>query len=627
MDTDLPLEIQLLILRHITHHDLTQVALVNKSWSTAANTLIWKTIRLLSISQANIYLNGQDTHKRHLHHVETFQTRLLATATMTLIDGSDSRLTPRLLSLDIMLLTHRAHMSSEFIRSRHLDEMAELREEKVEAHGSIPEDERDFYFDDDMFADKATMMHDQEQSLLELLRRNPQLESFKLALLPDDPQRFLIELAPLLPQLKHIELFRCSKRLKPTINIAVIDAFLRNTSYQLRSATLNFIGSWSEDEGIGELLRPLMESGQNKRHPNLKLLRLMDEMDNIQATALVSFLQGCSSNLQMIETKTGPTPYSLDELGWALATPIFRLLLEKVSGWRIATFRDTPLNLFIEDTPEGTDEWIAKMISAFRDGGGDSKGYWHMINLTNTGASSLTAKAVADCCHERLTALNLARCQGIPSEDIQSILSRAANLRYLECNAPEEDGYAPDPVLLGSHVLRSTWACTWLVRLNIHIGGIPRPDIKCNEAGTPVKAAGEPIDNCTLEESHALQRKIYRQLGQLHLLEELYLGYARLFTLDERVGYETYKAQRNCLEMTLESGLDELKELKCLRVLTVAYMAHRIEAPELGWMQKNWPDFHTILGVLFRTYPADRTRGGPVSDWRKMMRGRGLTFA
>lgn len=174
MDTDLPLEIQLLIVRDITHHDFTQVALVNKSWSRAANTFVWKTIRLLSISQANIYLNGRDTHRRHLHHVETFQTRLLAAATRTLIDGNGSCLTPRLLSLDIMLPTHRAHMSAELDRSRHLREMVELIEERLKAHGSIPEDENDIYFDDDVFADKATMMHDQEQPLLELLRRNPQ---------------------------------------------------------------------------------------------------------------------------------------------------------------------------------------------------------------------------------------------------------------------------------------------------------------------------------------------------------------------------------------------------------------------------------------------------------------------
>ncbi|KAF8939555.1 hypothetical protein BGZ47_008126 [Haplosporangium gracile] len=358
-----------------------------------------------------------------------------------------------------MLPSHRALMSSGLDRFRHLCEMAELREERVKAHGSIPEDERDVYFGDDIFGDKATLIQNRDQPLLELLRRNSQLKTFKLAMLPDDPQYVLIELAPLLPQVKRIKLFCCSRRLKPLINIEVIDAFLRDMSSQLQSATLNFTGFCRQDEGTTELLEPLMESDQDKKHPNLKLYRLLDRMDNDLAMALASFLQRCSNNLRMIETKTEPTPHSSDDLGWAGAAPVFRSTVEE-----------------------------------------------------------------------------------------------------------------------------STWACAWLVRLNIHIGGISRPDIKFNEAGTPVKAEGEPIDNSIVKEGHTLQRKIYRQLGQLHLLEELFLGYACSLTLNENIGYKTDKAQRNCLEMTMESGLGELRELKCLRVLAVVLMAHRIEAPELDWV-------------------------------------------
>ncbi|KAG0286854.1 hypothetical protein BGZ97_007290 [Linnemannia gamsii] len=518
-------------------------------------------------------------------------------------------------------------MSSELERLRHCDQTRTLREERRNVHASTPENEGDNnYLGDDAFADKASLMHDQEQPLLELLRRNPQLESFKLAMLPDDPSSFLIKLAPLLPQLKHIELFRVSKRLKPSMDIAVLAAFLLNMSSHVQTVTLNAICFAKEDLALEELLWPLRKSGKGKRHPDLKLLRIINNMGNNQATALVPFLEGCSSKLWMIETGMDVIPHWAHELDWASLLPAFYSALERLSGCRIGTFRGRPLYYYNSDSHEETDEWIANKISTFKDSG-DLKGRWHTINLANTQASSLTAKAIAACCHEGLTALSLARCQGIPSEDIQSILSKAVNLRYLECNAPGVDGYVPDPVLLASHVLQSNWVCTWLVRLSIHIGDIPRPDIKCNEAGRPVKAAGEPIDSCTVEESHTLQRRIYQQLGQLRLLEELFLGYASSQTLNDTEGYEADKAQRNCLEMSLESGLDELRGLKCLRVLAVAYMAHRIEAPELDWMQKNWPDFHTILGVLFRTYPVDKMRSGRESAWRSMMQGRGLSFA
>jgi hypothetical protein len=345
-------------------------------------------------------------------------------------------------------------------------------------------------------------------------------------------------------------------------------------------------------------------------------------MDNEMAAVFVPFMQGCSS-LRVIETSIEPTPYYLGGEDWASVTPIFRSTLEELTEHRVGAFRGIP---YWEPGMEvQTDEWIASKISSFKDNG-DSKGYWHTINLTNTRASKLTAKAIVDCCHDGLSSLNLARCHGIESEDIQDILSRAKALRHLDCNAPGEDGYMPDPVLLASHMLQSTWVCTWLVRLNIHIGGIPRPDIKVNEGGKPVKE-GEPLDNCSVDESFALQRKIYKQIGRLTLLEELSLGFARSRTLNGEDWYEVDKVQRNCLAMTLESGLYLMGGLKSLRALAVVNMAHRIEAPELDWMQSNWPEFHSILGVLFRPYPEDKIRSGRQSAWKKMMRGRGLQYA
>ncbi|KAF9903708.1 hypothetical protein EC991_003435 [Linnemannia zychae] len=624
MGIELPLEVQLFILQSLSHQDLTQVALVNRSWNAAAISLIWKSIRLLSISQANTFLNGRETHGRHLRHIETFQTRLLLAATTTLLNDSTSYLTPRLSTLDIMVPTHRMHLRG-LDRWSHLNDMKELRRERISAHGPIPPGNGQ-NSDDESIEHKAILIGDQEHLLLEILRRNPQLETFKMAMLPDNPQEFLIQLSPLLPRLKHLELFRLGRQDRPSMDIAVIDAFLKNMSTQIQSVTLDRIElkRYPTEKALTELLQPLMESGRNKKHPALKLLRINDNMDNERAKVLVPFLQGCK-NLRMIETKREPTPRWEDDMDWVNATPIFRTILEELTGRRVGAFRAIR---FWEEAFEEvmqTDEWIADRISSFREQG-DTTGYWHTINLTNSSASKLTAKAIVDCCHDGLRSLNLARCQGIESEDIQEILSKAVGLRHLACNAPSESGYKPDPVVLASHILQSTWVSTWLVRLNIHIGGIPRPDIKVNEGGRPVKV-GEPLDNCTVEESHALQHKIYKQIGQLTLLEELSLGFARSRTLNEDAGYETDKVQRNCLEMTLESGLYLLGGLKSLRALEVVNMAHRIEAPELDWMQSSWPEFHSILGILFRPYPEDKTRSGTKSTWRKMMRGRGLAFA
>ncbi|KAF9123659.1 hypothetical protein BGW39_008803 [Mortierella sp. 14UC] len=447
-----------------------------------------------------------------------------------------------------------------------------------------------------------------------------------MAMLPDDPQDFLIQLAPPLPQLKHLGLFRVGKRLRAFMDFAVVDPFLGNTSPQLRSVTLDCIGFTTQrtEMAFTKVLQPLMESGRNRKHPALKLLKINHQMDNKRAMAPIPFLQGCN-NLWMIETSIEPTPSRLGEGDWANPTPIFRSTLEELTGHQVGAFRGSPFWKPYEKMSLQTDKWIANRISSFKDQG-DSKGYWHTINLTNSMTSKLTAKTIVNCYHDGLSSLNFARCQGIESKDVQDILSKAVDLRYMDCNAPGKDGYKPDPVLLASHILQSTWVCTWLVRLNTHIGEIPRPDIKVNEGGRSVKG-GEQLDNCTVEESHALQRKIYKQTGQLTLLEELTLGFAQSRTLNDEEIYETNKVQRNCSAMTLKSGLYLLGRLKSLRALAVVNMAHRIEAPELDWMRSNWPEFHSILGVLIRPYPEDKARSGRRSAWRKMMRGRGLAYA
>lgn len=55
--------------------------------------------------------------------------------------------------------------------------------------------------------------------------------------------------------------------------------------------------------------------------------------------------------------------------------------------------------------------------------------------------------------------------------------------------------------------------------------------------------------------------------------------------------------QYGCLEMTLESGLDQLKSLKNLRVLGVQRMAQRIGIKEVQWMTQHWPKLRVIQGL------------------------------
>ncbi|KAK3830180.1 MAG: hypothetical protein JOS17DRAFT_817638 [Linnemannia elongata] len=112
------------------------------------------------------------------------------------------------------------------------------------------------------------------------------------------------------------------------------------------------------------------------------------------------------------------------------------------------------------------------------------------------------------------------------------------------------------------------------------------------------------------QESRAVQRGVLRQLGQLTNLRKLRLGqygrdwdmpvYSRLEIRGIRTMAVDAYFDHNCLELSLEGGLDELVGLKQLEELLVHQMAHRIGLAEVQWMVENWPKLRTIKGLTYQ---------------------------
>jgi len=167
---------------------------------------------------------------------------------------------------------------------------------------------------------------------------------------------------------------------------------------------------------------------------------------------------------------------------------------------------------------------------------------------------------------------------------MQNILSRAKNLKSFQVRW-----------LLGAQkisaadILASQWATTALEHIDFKID-VPRVfdgDI-----------TDEDDQAVTLQTSRNIQRQLLRRLGQQIHLKNLMLG--GMIT-DANMGLRMH--QRNCVEFTLETGLDELKDLKKFEVISIHYMDHRVGVPELEWMVENWPQISTVIGILNRFHP------------------------
>jgi len=156
---------------------------------------------------------------------------------------------------------------------------------------------------------------------------------------------------------------------------------------------------------------------------------------------------------------------------------------------------------------------------------------------------------------------------------------------YLKINAIDAIDWIHQDSLSGS---LTPWPCEYtLTDLRISICGIPRPDIT-----HPVVEESYP------GEGQKIQHQVYERLARFVNLEVLWLGSNSHYSEDPRMYSKKVKNhQYECLEMSLESGLDRLEGLKRLQVLNISLMATRIGQREAQWMAEQWPELHEIRGL------------------------------
>ncbi|KAF9298317.1 hypothetical protein BGZ88_007162 [Linnemannia elongata] len=183
------------------------------------------------------------------------------------------------------------------------------------------------------------------------------------------------------------------------------------------------------------------------------------------------------------------------------------------------------------------------------------------------------------------------------------------------------------------HIIRASdmadelqpWTCLGLQELDLEIAGVTRLSYDEERILDAMQVEGrtEPRDReeegaiKARQSSNEEQRQVYRRLGQCTGLTRLQLGVeegVRYLPQDEEprllsthfksqlTGGMSYQGLRegplyvNTLELSLESGLAELRTLQELEDLGLNYVNHRIGIDEIEWMGQNW-SLKTVSGI------------------------------
>ncbi|KAF9024155.1 hypothetical protein BGZ52_011470 [Haplosporangium bisporale] len=582
------------IFSYITRHDLTQCTRVSRDWAAVSTSLLWKSISIMSSKDFYRFQapEAQSALIRNERHIREFRTvfvpvieRLVCCTHLTILDLNRIWNTPSPPPPPKFLPLIKG---SDWTR---LSRFSEL--------------------------ELSHMTPDQEQLVLNIIQRNPHLLVLKIGdHFQSREELFSLLTDDLLPNLQDLSLFKAesnmdretSMELSRDIDTSLetVQKFFEKCPQGIRKLLIDLRNlEQNQDENSGEVGNMDLENELSSpclQHPDLESLTITGSwaMSASQCQQLLQrFLSSCGRNLKHLST---PCSVHLGIESLMSVLPECDYTLNKVLAATEAMF------FYDDNIPQSlsqTLEWTSIDYSKFA-----------------TVANKSTAlQTLYDRCG-RLEHINLTECwRLVDSSDVQEILCRSPNLVELQAHTLDA-GYNEDcdPHLSVRDIGHGRpWSCSRTLKtLAVKIVDVPRPDITVGHDGRPVE--GE-LFRGSVDESRAIQRRVYNQLAEMKHLEKLYLGRMDdsdfvINTLGTDAEGRNRKVdsmfQLNCLEMSLESGLEVLAGLKEMRVVDLRRMAHCVGPKELEWMQTHWKKLERVSGLFDRWYPA--LEGG-VRDW------------
>ncbi|KAG0008775.1 hypothetical protein BGZ82_004440, partial [Podila clonocystis] len=285
-----------------------------------------------------------------------------------------------------------------------------------------------------------------------------------------------------------------------------------------------------------------------RHHHDLESLHIGGSLEGKHEEVLVQFLESCSPKLKSVG--------GMEACFFGNAR-IARALSDLGIVWKELNRTSLPHNV--------SDADLAKLISCKSD--------WTSIDLRTCQVGPLTAAAIVANCEqlELLDIMDDGAC-GLLGSHLQAVLSKATRLRSIQAH-----WLLGSDKITATDILSSQWVTNSLEHMDFKID-VPRAD------------EALPDNDAAVQASRSVQRQVLRRLGQQTKLRELKIGGMASTSATGQFGH-----QRDCLEMTLESGLDELAELKDLEVLDAHHMDHRAEVSELEWMVANLPRLQMVI--------------------------------
>ncbi|KAF9944073.1 hypothetical protein BGZ70_005072, partial [Mortierella alpina] len=256
---------------------------------------------------------------------------------------------------------------------------------------------------------------------------------------------------------------------------------------------------------------------------------------------------------------------------------------------------------------------LARLISK---GSGVQKG-WKTLGFEYRGVryAMLDSQVVNAILEQSATLENLriSAPSSFSGSAIQKLLCSAPNLKRLDIWPSElRVDYELEPYMLLAKDITEVTSREWVcLSFRCMIGGIPRLDLESRTNGWSLRGIEyHDPDQYTAHNGRFIQRKVLGQLGRLTNLRQITLGlemdvdfgrcwdeccydqFAVMSDEDYCVEVESDPdpgQQYACLTLTLEDGLDLLRNLKSLRGIRLEKMSHCITDKEREWMKSNWP--------------------------------------